>query len=74
MFSRDEGRSWDRDRKVMLAWDGDHRDLGYPISVQRKDGKIVTAYYIVYGDPVFHDPKEGVVNAFTKAIIWQLPD
>ena len=74
MFSRDEGRSWDKDRKVMLAWDGDHRDLGYPISIQRKDGRIVTAYYIVYGDPVFHDPKEGVVNAFTKAIIWQLPD
>jgi hypothetical protein len=74
MWSRDEGRSWDQKHKVILAWDGDHRDLGYPISVQRKDGRIVTAYYVVYGAPDFQGPEKGVVNAFTKAVIWTLPN
>jgi hypothetical protein len=73
-WSTDEGRTWDQKHKIVLAHDGDHPDLGYPISVQRKDGKIVTAYYVVNGDPIFKNTEEGVVNAFTKAIIWQLPD
>ena len=74
MWSTDEGHTWDPKHKVVLAHDGDHPDLGYPISVQRKDGKIVTAYYVVNGDPIFKNTEEGVVNAFTKAIIWQMPD
>jgi sialidase-1 len=74
IWSTDEGRTWDPKHKVVLALDGDHFDLGYPISVQRKDGKIVTAYYVVNGDPIFKNTQEGVINAFTKAIIWQMPD
>jgi len=74
MLSRDEGRSWDRKRKILLAWDGDHGDLGYPVSVQRADGKIVTAYYIVYGEQDTRGDK-GVAmkNSSTKAVIWSLP-
>lgn len=74
MISRDEGKTWDRDSRVILAWDGDHSDLGYPITVQRKDGRLVTIYYIVYGE---RDPEglKGIApkNAFTKAIIWDAP-
>jgi hypothetical protein len=73
IWSTDEGRTWPQKNKLVLAHDGDHPDLGYPISVQRKDGKIVTAYYVVNGEPVFKSSQEGVVNAFTKAVIWQMP-
>ena len=74
MLSRDEGASWDRKKKILLAWDGDHGDLGYPVSVQRADGKIVTAYYIVYGEQDTRGDK-GVAmkNSSTKAVIWSLP-
>jgi tRNA(adenine34) deaminase len=49
MLGKDGGENWDYKHRIMLAWDGDHGDLGYPISIQRRDGRIVTAYYIVYG-------------------------
>jgi hypothetical protein len=42
-LSRDEGRSWEPER--VLRSDARDWDLGYPRSVQRKDGKIVTVYY-----------------------------
>ena len=46
-LSRDEGRTWETER--VLRDDARDWDLGYPRSVQRKDGKIVTVYY--YNDP-----------------------
>ena len=74
MLSRDEGASWERKKKILLAWDGDHGDLGYPVSIQRADGKIVTVYYIVYGEQDTRGDK-GVAmkNSSTKAVIWSLP-
>lgn len=71
MVSKDDGETWLRRERMMLAWDGDHADLGYPVTVQRADGKLVTVYYIVYGE---RDPEgvKGIApnNAFTKAVIW----
>jgi hypothetical protein len=73
MLSHDDGATWDRGRRFLLAWDGDHGDLGYPVSVERPDERLVTVYYIVYGE---RDPEgiKGIApkNAFTKAIIWSL--
>jgi len=40
-FSHDAGRTWS-DRYRVLNCAG---DLGYPVSVQRADGQVVTAYY-----------------------------
>jgi hypothetical protein len=48
--SRDEGQTWGRE--TILRADGGGRDLGYPRSVERPDGKVVTVYY--WND----DPKE----------------
>jgi hypothetical protein len=52
----------------MLAWDGDHADLGYPVPNQRADGKLVTIYYIVYGERDSEGIK-GIApkNAFTRS-------
>jgi len=41
-FSRDEGRTWSAPFRLMHSL---AMDCGYPSSVQRADGKIVTAYY-----------------------------
>jgi hypothetical protein len=60
-LSSDGGRTWDRE--VTIRDDGGGRDLGYPRSVQRTDGKIVTVYY-------FHDAPLGA--RYVAATIWEL--
>ncbi|MCI0621473.1 MAG: glycoside hydrolase [Acidobacteria bacterium] len=74
ILSRDEGKTWQKDSPFLLAWDGDHEDVGYPISVERSDGKILTLYYVVYGERDF-DGDKGVAlrNSYTKAVIWAMP-
>ena len=42
-ISSDNGRSWSDE--IVLRKDGGSWDLGYPRSVQRKDGKVVSVYY-----------------------------
>ncbi len=42
-ISRDNGKTWGRE--IVLRDDGATWDLGYPRSVQRRDGKVVTIYY-----------------------------
>ena len=42
-ISSDNGRTWSDE--IVLRQDGGSWDLGYPRSVQRKDGKMVSVYY-----------------------------
>jgi len=42
-LSKDEGQNWGKE--IILRNDGGCWDLGYPRSMQRPDGKIVTIYY-----------------------------
>ena len=58
-LSRDEGQSWGDE--IMLRGDGGGRDLGYPRSVERPDGKVVTVYY--WND----DPN---MTRYIAATIW----
>ena len=60
-LSRDDGRSWDE--PIVLRNDGGGRDIGYPRSVQRPDGKVVTTYY-------FWDTKTGP-ERYVAASIWK---
>ena len=41
-LSSDDGKTWSEPIRLMRSEDG---DCGYPSSVQRADGKVVTAYY-----------------------------
>ena len=59
-LSRDGGRTWEAE--IVLRGDGGGRDLGYPRSVQRPDGKIVTVYY-------FWDRETGP-ERYIAATIW----
>jgi hypothetical protein len=60
-FSSDGGTTWSEE--VILRADGANRDLGYPRSVQRPDGKVVTIYY-------FSDTKSGP-ERYVAATIWE---
>lgn len=43
MFSCDEGKTWDTGH--VITDEGSSNDIGYPASVVRKDGSILTVYY-----------------------------
>jgi hypothetical protein len=58
-LSNDGGRSWGHE--IILRNDGGGRDVGYPRTVQRPDGKIVTVYY-------FHDQPKG--DRYIAATLW----
>jgi hypothetical protein len=58
-LSSDEGRTWSD--PIILRDDGGGRDLGYPRSVQRPDGKVVVIYY-------FHDAPTS--DRYIAATIW----
>jgi hypothetical protein len=59
-ISRDSGQSWGE--PIILRDDGGGRDLGYPRSIQRRDGRVVTIYY-------FWDEKTGP-ERYVAATIW----
>jgi hypothetical protein len=59
-LSAEAGKTWGR--QIILRDDGGGRDIGYPRSVQRPDGKIVTVYY-------FWDRKTGPERCIA-ATIW----
>ena len=58
-LSGDGGRTWQEE--IHLRDDGGGRDVGYPRSLQRADGKVVSVYY-------FHDTPAG--NRYIAATIW----
>ena len=58
-LSNDEGRTWGEE--IILRDDAGGWDLGYPRSVQRTDGKIVTVYY-------HNDHKDS--ERYIAATIW----
>jgi hypothetical protein len=60
-LSRDGGKTWSE--PICLRDDGGGRDLGYPRSVQRSDGRVVTVYY-------FWDKKTGP-ERYIAATIWR---
>jgi hypothetical protein len=59
-LSSDGGPTWGA--PIPLRVDGGGRDLGYPRSVQRPDGKVVTVYY-------FWDRRSGP-ERYLGASIW----
>lgn len=58
--SLDRGHNWQDE--IHLRDDGGGRDVGYPRTVQRPDGKLVTVYY-------FHDSPKG--DRYIAATIWK---
>ena len=63
MFSKDNGKSWDRD--YILRDDGNDGDLGYPATVELKNGSLLTVYY---------QAEKGRSNCVIMQSVWELPD
>jgi len=61
-ISKDDGATWGDE--LILRQDGGDRDLGYPRTVVRPDGKLVTIYY-------FNDSRE--TERYIAATIWEAP-
>ena len=59
-LSADDGETWE-DELILRDGGGDH-DIGYPRTVQRPDGKVVTTYY-------FDDRPDG--ERYIAATIWE---
>ena len=60
VLSEDDGQSWGDE--IVLRDDGGNHDIGYPRSIQRGDGRVVTVYY-------FNDSPDG--ERYIAATIWQ---
>lgn len=60
MFSDDNGRSWSEAYRLLDTREG-NTDIGYPSSVLRQDGMIVTVYYEGH-------PRSG--SYFMGAVVW----
>jgi sialidase-1 len=63
MFSVDNGETWDVD--YILRDDGPSSDLGYPATVELKDGSLLTVYY---------QQEKGRDNCVIMQSIWELPE
>lgn len=61
-LSEDGGESWGEE--LVLRTNGGGTDIGYPRTLQRPDGKIVTTYY-------FHDAP--TTERYIAATIWEPP-
>jgi len=44
-ISRDGGKTWDTGREMILRDNGLNGDLGYPVSMELEDGRVMTVYY-----------------------------
>jgi hypothetical protein len=44
-ISRDGGKTWDMKNEMILRDDGLSPDLGYPVSMELEDGRVMTVYY-----------------------------
>lgn len=67
LVSSDGGRTFNLTDRLALAWFANNRDTGYPSSLVRKDGKILTLYYQM--DDSTNQPQ----SAKCLALIWEAP-
>ena len=63
MFSKNNGETWDVD--YVLRDDGNDWDLGYPSTVELKDGSLLTVYY---------QAEKGRDNCVIMQSVWELPN
>jgi hypothetical protein len=67
LVSRDGGKTWNMEGKIILAEDAPNTDCGYPSSVEANDGQIVSLYYQV------NDLKNAPQSARCTAVLWRIP-
>ena len=68
MLSRDGGETWETDH--VLVDDEPSPDLGYPCSVELRDGSILTVYYGRQGNETWREKGPSVI----KQIVWRIEE
>lgn len=68
VLSRDGGKTWDLEERVILAEDAPNTDCGYPSSVETDEGQIVSLYYQV------NDLKNAPQSARCSAALWRISE
>lgn len=71
-----DGITWKKENEVILRDDAPNKDLGYPASIELKDGRILTVYYFPAASDTVR-PKEGPLPGRHKpdilGTIWTAP-
>ena len=62
LLSHDSGKTWEHDKRFMIAWTSLNTDCGYPSVVQLDDGTIVVIYYSVGTEDISNDEMTIVVR------------
>ena len=72
LVSRDDGRTWDTENRLLLVADAGE-DQGYPSNVQRDDGAIVTVYYSDM-HVASRRPRREIIGIHGAAVIYRPED
>ena len=72
MISNDDGKTWDENDRILLAADSG-ADQGYPSTLQRDDGAIVTVYYSSELH-ITRRPRPEVLGIHGAAVIYRPED
>jgi hypothetical protein len=64
VLSSDEGKTWNVEKALTLKENCLFWDMGYPVSAQRADGKIITVYYWV----------DEAKTRFIESVIWDITE
>jgi len=49
-LSTDGGKTWDVENEIVLRHEGANGDLGYPVSIELEDERVLTVYYYIQAD------------------------
>jgi sialidase-1 len=71
LVSHDDGRTWDEQHRLFIVADGG-RDLGYPSSIQREDGAVVTVYYS--DQLIVPGPRRETIGIHGAAVVYRPED
>lgn len=52
-----DGITWQKDQEIVLRADAPNKDLGYPASVQLRDGRVLTVYYQAHPTDTLRPPE-----------------
>ena len=74
MVSRDQGRTWDRDRSLTLASESLDSDCGYPSVVRLDGGEVLVAYYLRQGHGPFVNPPDRFGGPYAAAVKFRIAD
>lgn len=73
----EDGVTWRKEDEIILRDDAPNKDLGYPASVQLKDGRILTVYYQSHATDTLRPPEGPPPDRHKPDIlgtIWSPPD